>query len=82
MERWQGRKPSNVKRRCNRTFFNSIGDMDKADDLPSPGTIIPIRGQYPEGSRAYCFRSILCRSSSELYRVHFDDWWMAPLASE
>ena len=56
--------------------------MDKADDLPSHGTVFPVRGQYSEGSRAYCLWSILCRSSSRLHRLCFIVCWMAPLAIE
>ena len=44
LERWQARKPSHVKRRCNRIDFNYFGNMDKADDLSSPGTIFPVWG--------------------------------------
>ena len=46
LEQWQTRKPSHVECRCNRIDFNSIGNMDKADDFPTLGTIIPFRGQY------------------------------------
>ena len=56
--------------------------MDKADDLPSHGTVFPVRGQYSEGSRAYCLWSILCRSSSRLLRLCFIVCGMAPLAIE
>ena len=72
LERWQARKHSHVKHRCNRIDFNCIGNMDKADVLPSHGTIFPDGGQYTEGSRAYCLWSIFCRSSSKLHRLHFD----------
>ena len=82
LEQWQAGKPSHVKRRCNRIDFNDIGNMDKADDLPSPRTIFPIRGQYSERSRTYCLWSILCRSSSKLHRLDFRIWWIVPLASE
>ena len=82
LEQWQTRKPSHVECRCNRINFNSIGNMDKADDFPTLGTIIPFRGQYSEGSWPYCHRSILCRSSSKLHRPNFDSWWIVPLASE
>ena len=82
LERWQARKPSHVKRRCNRIDFNNVGNMDKADDLPSPGTILPIRAQYSEGSRACCFWSIFCRSSSKLHRPDFDIRWNVPLVSQ
>jgi hypothetical protein len=56
--------------------------MVKADDLPSPGTVFPVRDQYSGGSRAYCLWSILCRSSSNLHRLDSDSWWMVPLESE
>ena len=82
LERWKARKPSHIKRRCNRIDFNNIGSMDKADDLPSAGTIFPVRGQYSEGPRAYNFWSILRRSSSKLHRLDFDIRWMDPLAPE
>ena len=82
LERWQARKPSHVERRCNRADFDGIGNMDKADDLPTYGTIFPIRSQYSEGSRAYCLWSILCRSSSSLHRLHFSICWMVSLAVE
>ena len=29
--------------------FYNFGNMDKDDDLLSPGTIFPARGQYSEG---------------------------------
>ena len=82
LERWKDRKPSHNKNRCNRIDYNSFGNMDKGDDLPSPGTIFPVRGQYSEGARAYRLRSILCRSSSELHGLDFDIWWIVPLVSE
>ena len=82
LERWKAWKPSHIEWRCNRIDFNIIGDMDKVDDLPSPWTIIQIRGQYSGGSRAYCLWSILCRSSSKLYRPDFGIWWMLTLESE
>ena len=43
--------------------------MDKADDLPLPWTVFPVRSQYSEGSRTYCLWSIFCRSSSKLHRL-------------
>ena len=82
LERWKARKSSHVKPRCNWIDFDSFGNMDKADDLPSPGTILPIRSQYSEGSRAHCLWSIFCRSSSKLHRPYFDVWWYVPLSSE
>ena len=82
LERWHAKKPSYLKHRCNRIDYDSIGGMDKADDLPPPGTIFPIRGQYSERSRAYCLWSILCRSSSKLHRLGFGIWWIVPLESE
>jgi hypothetical protein len=62
---------------CPRIDFNGFGSMDNADDLPSPGTIFPVRGQpeYSEGPRAYyCLWSILYRSSlaSKLHRLSID----------
>ena len=34
LEWWQSKKPSHIKRSCNRIDFDCIGNMDKTDDLP------------------------------------------------
>ena len=81
LERWKARKPSHFKARCNRIDFSGFGNMDKADDIPSLGTIFPVRDQYSEGSRAYCLWSILYRSSSKLHRLDFGVCWIIPLVS-
>ena len=82
LEGRQVRKPLHVKRRCNRIDFNRFGNMDKVDDLPSPGSIFPVRGQYSEGPQTYCLWSIFYRSSSKLHWLCFDMCWMVPLATE
>ena len=80
LERWKARKPSHVNHGCVRTGFNGVWCMDKDDDLPSPGTILPVWGQYSEGPWTYRLWSIRCRSSSKLHRLDVGIHRMVPLA--
>ena len=69
------------------SLFNGLGNNDSKadDDLPSSGTIFPVRGIQKDHELIVFggpYSVVRHPSYTLMHRLDIDTWWMVPLASE